>query len=359
MMTLDAISIRPVGRRSLPQTVAHSLKPISSLPRQSRRNPAIEKILDLMTQKGLFGQDYIRFYFSNLHRRCLSKNTIRIYEQTLLGFITFLKDNGRQHIETIVREDIGAYVEYEQDRGMRLTTVNTKLRAIYAFVQFLVDRDVMHPDVLKRRIRIKLPDALPRAIDPEDIRCLLAVITKRRDRAMILLLLRTGMRIGELLNTRLVDINLDERRIDIYEAQKNRIGRVVYISDDALLALRRWLKARKSAGNFLFNGYRGQRLSYEAARVMFVGYLAKAGLDHKGYTLHALRHTFASEMLNAGMRLECLQQLLGHNCIEMTRRYARLTDITRKNEYFKAMQIIEKEGIDGHYRRDHSIPAIY
>jgi integrase/recombinase XerD len=359
MMTLDAISIRPAGRRSYSRAVAHSPKPISSLPRQSRCNPAIEKILALMAQKGLFGQDYIRLYFSNLYRRCLSKNTIRIYEQTLLGFITFLKDNGRQHIETIVREDIGAYVEYEQDRGMRLTTVNTKLRAIYAFVQFLVDRDVMHPDVLKRRIRIKLPDALPRAIDPEDIRCLLAVITKRRDRAMILLLLRTGMRIGELLNTRLVDINLDERRIDIYEAQKNRIGRVVYISDDALLALRRWLKARKSAGNFLFNGYRGQRLSYEAARVMFVGYLAKAGLDHKGYTLHALRHTFASEMLNAGMRLECLQQLLGHNCIEMTRRYARLTDITRKNEYFNAMQIIEKEGIDGHYRRDHSIPAIY
>ena len=312
-----------------------------------------------MTQKGLFGQDYIHLYFSNLYRRCLSKSTIKIYEQTLLGFIAFLKDNGRQHIETIVREDIGAYVEYEQDRGMSLTTVDTRLRAIYAFVQFLVDRDVMHPDVLKRRIKINLPDTLPRAIDPEDIRCLLAVITKRRDRAMILLLLRTGMRIGELLNTRLVDINLAERRIDIYEAQKNRVGRVVYISDDALVALRHWLKAKRSVGDFLFSGYRGRRLSYEAARAMFVGYLGKAGLDHKGYTLHALRHTFASEMLNAGMRLECLQQLLGHTNIEMTRRYARLTDITRKNEYFKAMQIIEKEGIDGHYRRDHSIPAIY
>lgn len=358
-MTLDAISIRPTGRRSFPQDFAHPPKPILSVPKQRRCLPAIEKYLDLMTQKGLFGQDYIRLYFENLHRRCLSKSTIKLYEQTLLGFIAFLKDNGRQHIEAIVREDIGAYVEYEQDRGMSLTTVNTRLRSIYAFVQFLVDRDVMHPDVLKRRIKIKLPDTLPRAIDPEDIRCLLAVIAKRRDRAMILLLLRTGMRIGELLNTRLVDINMVERRIDIYEAQKNRVGRVVYISDDALVALRRWLKAKKSVGNYLFSGYQGRRLSYEAARARFVGYLAKAGLDHKGYTLHALRHTFASEMLNAGMRLECLRQLLGHTNIEMTRRYARLTDITRKNEYFKAMQIIEKEGIDGHYRRDHSIPAIY
>ncbi len=93
--------------------------------------------------------------------------------------------------------------------------------------------------------------------------------------------------------------------------------------------------------------------------MVFIKYLRKAGLDHKGYTLHALRHTFASELLNAGMRLECLQQLLGHSSIEMTRRYARLTDNRRKEEYFEAMKIIEKEGIGGHYRRDHSIPAIY
>jgi integrase len=64
------------------------------------------------------------------------------------------------------------------------------------------------------------------------------------------------------------------------------------------------------------------------------------------------RHTYASELLNAGMRLECLQVLLGHQDIEMTRRYARLTDNTRKNEYFKAMEIIEKGEIDGHYRFD-------
>ena len=84
-------------------------------------------------------------------------------------------------------------------------------------------------------------------------------------------------------------------------------------------------------------------------------YLTQADLTHKGYTLHCLRHTFASELLNAGMRLECLQQLLGHSDIEMTRVYARLTDITRRDEYFKAMSIIEKEGINGHYRRGYPI----
>jgi site-specific recombinase XerD len=85
---------------------------------------------------------------------------------------------------------------------------------------------------------------------------------------------------------------------------------------------------------------------------MFLKYIKKAGLGHKGYTLHCLRHTFASEMLNAGMRLECLQPLLGHSNIEVTRRYAKLTDKTREEEYFRAMQIIERGEIDGDYRLD-------
>ena len=80
---------------------------------------------------------------------------------------------------------------------------------------------------------------------------------------------------------------------------------------------------------------------------LFRKYLIEAGLDHKGYTVHSLRHTYASELLNAGMRLEVLQQLLGHQDIEMTRRYARLTDRTREEEYFRAMAKIEKGADDG------------
>jgi site-specific recombinase XerD len=72
--------------------------------------------------------------------------------------------------------------------------------------------------------------------------------------------------------------------------------------------------------------------------------------------LHCLRHTYASELLNAGMRLECLQQLLGHSSIEMTRRYARLTDNTRREEYYKAMEIIERGDINGNYRFDPELP---
>ena len=83
-------------------------------------------------------------------------------------------------------------------------------------------------------------------------------------------------------------------------------------------------------------------MCYSTARARFAGYLGKAGLADRGYTVHTLRHTFATELLNAGMRLECLQVLLGHRSIEETRRYAWLTDKTREEEYFRAMSEIER-----------------
>jgi len=92
---------------------------------------------------------------------------------------------------------------------------------------------------------------------------------------------------------------------------------------------------------------------------MFYQYLVKAGLSHKGYSLHALRHTFATELLNAGMRLECLQPLLGHASLEMTRRYAKLTDKSREEEYFQAMAKIEKEARDGDYRFDRELQTLF
>ena len=166
------------------------------------------------------------------------------------------------------------------------------------------------------------------------------------------------MRIGELLNTTVNDLNLRERKILIFQAEKTQVGRVVYLSDDAHQALLAWLAEREPQKQQLFYGQGHDSLSYTAARMMLHRYLVQAGLAHKGHSLHSLRHTFASELLNAGMRLECLQQLLGHTNLEVTRRYAKLTDKTREEEYFRAMALIEKGHINGHYRRDHQLPAI-
>lgn len=312
----------------------------------------IARVLARLSVLEFPAKDYVEDYLRHLHRGNCKFTTLSNRLGALQLFLSFIADVGKTHIEEIIREDLEAFVEHEQDRGLSMVSVKTRLCAVYAFLRFWHDKGVVSSELLVRKIRLRLPEPLPRAIDPDDVNRLLAVLDEVRDRAMILVLLRTGMRIGELLGTQVTDVNLSERKIAIYEAEKNGVGRVVYISKDAVCALKAWLRRRDPNKVLLFYGQGRSSLSYPGARLMFLKYLKKAGLGHKGYSLHCLRHTFASEMLNAGMRLECLQPLLGHSNIEVTRRYAKLTDKTREEEYFRAMEIIEKGEIDGDYRLD-------
>jgi len=196
---------------------------------------------------------------------------------------------------------------------------------------------------------------LPRAIEPDDVQRLLRKRFTTRDKCMILMLLRSGIRIGELLALKIQDINLKKRIAIIHEGAKTGKGRVVYISDDAYKALRKWIKIRNPQREYLFYSRCMVNMSYGTARSSFIKCLRKARLVRKGYTLHCLRHTFASELLSAGMPLESLQVLMGHSNIEVTRRYARLTNMALEKDYFQAMQIIERGGIDGSYRNYYQI----
>jgi len=342
----DHLPFRPPGNQP---SVAGSFSP---------RDGHIEKWLRQLEGKDLFGGPYLQEYLYDRKRRNCRPTTLRGYFTTLMVFLSYLKERGRTSLDSITREDLSSFIESQQDGGRRPTTVSTRLRLLYAFLGYLVDREVVPPEVLKRKLRVKVPEALPRAMDPEDVRELLAVITQCRDRALILVLLRTGMRIGELLATRMSDVNLRERQILIMEAQKTRVGRVAYLSEDACRALAEWVNLRDPAKERLFYGQGRLSLGYTAVRMRFAQYLEEAGLAHKGYSLHCLRHTCATELLNAGMRLECLQQLLGHRSIEMTRRYARLTDNTRREEYFRAMAIIEKGEVYGHHQRHPELPPV-
>ena len=232
-------------------------------------------------------------------------------------------------------------MEFEQDRGMAPGTLCTRLICLYAFIRFLVDDGVLNRELLKRKIHIKQPKRLPKSIEPDDEDRILAQIDNVRDNALIRLLLRTGMRISELLNTQMEDISLEGQVIRIYESDKTSIGRVVYFSNDAAEALYHWLMKRDYRKRYLFHSRRDLPISYTAAWSVFKKYVDKAGLSHKGITLHCLRHTYATNLLNAGIPIEVLRDLLGHQNLEHTRRYARLTDRTRKEEYFKTMAIIE------------------
>ena len=316
---------------------------------EDQRRQMLDNVLSKLSVLEIGGKEHIEEYLRYQYRRHFQASTIRNSYTALEHFMRFMKEVGKEGIEEVDRSDLEAFVEHEQDRGMKLSTVSLRLATLKAFLRFMVENGNLSEEVFPWKLKIKMPEILPRAMDPDDVDRLLAVKGGIRDHAMILLLLRTGMRIGELLSIRLADVNMEEQKILIYEGEKNLRGRVVYFSDDAKSALNAWLKERKQWMELLFYGYKGRILSYAAARMMFVKYLDRAGLSQKGYTLHCLRHTYATELLNARMPLECLEKLLGHSRLEVTRRYAVLTDKTKEEEYFKAMAIIERRERDEHY----------
>jgi len=309
----------------------------------------IDRILQKLSCIELPAKDHLERYMHHKWRLNHKPKTLASSFTSVVLFLRFYGKSGKRELGEMERVDLEAFIEHEQDRGMHISTVRTRLACIIAFLHFLMEQEVISGAVLKRSIKLKLPDVLPRAMNPADVRKLLCVIDDIRDRALFLLLLRTGIRIGEALGLRLNDLDIKGRKVHLYEGEKNSMGRVVYLSDDALFAIKLWLRRRDKNKEFVFNGRSNGHLCYSSGRGLFMKYLKKAGLDQKSYTVHCLRHTFASELLNAGMRLECLQQLLGHQDIEVTRRYARLTDTTREEEYFRAMAVIEKGGINGAY----------
>lgn len=320
--------------------------PVTWKEKQARTRQKLEQSIEVLKSKDLSDQPCVIRYLEHLYRRHCKWPTIQNACVVIFDFLFFIQQSGRR-LEQITRNDLCAFIEQEQDRGLKPQTVSSKVRCMYAFFKFLEPDGIIDPDVYARKIKIRLPQSLPKAIAAQDVARLFAVISNIRDQALILVLLRTGMRIGELLSLTVHDVDFQTKTIKIYEAEKNSVGRVVYLSQDALKILAQWYQIRNPRRLYLFYGRSGP-MGYSSARSIFSRHLARAGLAHKGYTLHCLRHTFATDLLNAGMRLECLQQLLGHAKIDVTRIYARLSDQTREKEYFRAMARIEQGDADGY-----------
>jgi site-specific recombinase XerD len=322
-------------------------EPESPIAKSSARHQVLDRLLEKINAQNLLGKPYVEHYLRHKYRRNCKANTLRQAAISLEQFLSFFAKRGNTVLEQLSREDIEAFVETLQDRGLKPATVNTRLRSVYAFVRYLIlEYKGFDWGLMERKVKLKLPDRLPRAFDPQHLDQLLGAIDDCRDRALILLLLRTGMRIGELLNCKLEDIDLNEQKILIYQSDKTCVGRAVYYSADAQQALLGWLRVRDPLKQYVFYGQKDKPLCYEAARAIFQRCLQKADLQYSGYTLHCLRHSFATSLLNAKMPLECLRVLLGHSNLEITRRYARLSNKTREEEYFAAMDRILKGDVD-------------
>ena len=162
----------------------------------------LQRILNRLGRMELPGADQLEAFLRHVARRNRRPRTLCSLWQSSMLFLCMLRDAGRRELGSITRADVEAFIEHEQDRGIKITTIRTRLVCVCAFLRYMVEEKVVSAEVFVRRIRLQLPERLPRAMDPDDLAKLLCVIDDTQDRAMILVLLRTGMRIGELLQTR-------------------------------------------------------------------------------------------------------------------------------------------------------------
>src|SRR4030042_4938311 len=146
---------------------------------------ALERVLQKLRERDLPGAPYLDQYLRHLHRRDLTANTLRAAFTSLQGFLTFLKNQGKTDLPSLVHTDWEAFVETRQDRGLKPLSVENNLRQVKTFLRYLVEGKVVPSEVLSRRISIKVPKALPRALDPLDVKRLLAVVQKVRARPLV------------------------------------------------------------------------------------------------------------------------------------------------------------------------------
>jgi integrase len=181
-----------------------------SAEKEGERKP-LEAFLRPICGLDLPGQEHLERYVHYKHLLNRKPATLQNTVQAGKLFLGFLNERGTGELEQVSREDLEGFLEHEQDRGLKPSSVKTRWTGIRAFLNYLIKEEVLDPQLLRRTIRIRVPESLPRAIDPEDVKRLLAVLNHTRDRALILLLLRTGMRIGELLNTKVDSAGNEER----------------------------------------------------------------------------------------------------------------------------------------------------
>jgi site-specific recombinase XerD len=252
----------------------------------------------------------------------------------------------------VARQDLLDYVDHGLSAGYAVSTINNHLRSCHAFLLFLQEQDYHIPQALLRVPTLKQPDTLPRFLTDEQV-CLLRDDFERRvaqaqspphrrdallDRAAFYLLWHAGLRRGEVEELRLEDLDLTARRLTVRQG-KGQQDRTVYLTGAAAQALRDYLAARGLGPTDHVFLYRNRPLSKD----LIHGRIRAAG-ERVGVKVspHRLRHTCATQLLNAGCRVTSIQKLLGHRRLNSTMIYARAHDRTVADDYYTAMAEIEK-----------------
>jgi site-specific recombinase XerD len=270
-----------------------------------------------------------------LKRRNYSPHTVRYYLNVIKQFVIWLN----VPLEQAGYKNIEAYIDYLHQKRMQPASINLYLAIIRVFYNYLkYEKSLKLTNPVKANCRLRVPKPLPRALRVEQIDAFFDVIDSVRDWAMFRLMLRCGLRVEEVAHLSLGDIDLKQRRILVVDGKGGK-DRVVYISDDAADGLMAYLKQRshrRAKKVFLVEkgDYKGHPISVRGIQKRMEYYAKKSGLK---LSCHHLRHTMATQLLNAEAQAESIQDLLGHNWISTTERYCKVSNVKVKRDYFNAM----------------------
>lgn len=255
-------------------------------------------------------ENYLQKLEEELRLRCYSPRTKAVYIGTVRAFLNFSQSDFFD--ENMIRK----FLLYKEKNGSSALTLNLYLNAIKFFY-----REILH---LKTSINIKYakrPQRLPVVLTREEILKVLSVIQNKKHKLIISLAYGSGLRVNEVVNLRVGDLNFDDLTVHVREG-KGMKDRISVIPEGIRDELKRFVFG-SSGGDFLFESERGGKLSTRTLQKVFGNALNKAGLQTSA-TFHSLRHSFATHLIENGVNLRFVQELLGHKNIMTTQRYTQV-----------------------------------
>ena len=279
-------------------------------------------------------------YLTNI--RHYSKQTISSYHFDLKDFLAFCNDN-ELVIDQIIDKDINSYINDLKVRNFNVTSVNRKIVCLRSFFKYYVNElnvDASNPMI--NYSTLKTPKRLPKDLFKEQVKTLLIPNEKKeinaiRNQCMILLLLNTGMRVSELTNLDLLDVDLEGLAIRVFgKGQKERMvffmPSVVPYLTKYINEIRPILIKENYEEKALFIGSKGSRITSRSVENILNDRAKQANPPFK-VTPHMLRHTFATNLLNNDVDIKMVQELLGHASLSTTQIYTHVSKVRLQKVY--------------------------
>lgn len=240
----------------------------------------------------------------------------------------------------VTPKEIGGYIDHLLRKRRTPKTITCHLQTIRLFFDYLMNEEGINVVNPITRILLRLPKPLPRHLKDDQVSRLFSFITDLRDRAIFMLMLRCGLRVEEVAHLTVDAVEYQRRQIFVYNGKGGK-DRVVYMSEDACSALLAYVERRSSKAKGLFlvqkGPMSGKPLSVRGIQKRIEYYARKSNLD---VSCHQLRHTMATQLLNADTDLVTIQDLLGHSQITTTQRYCHVANLKVQRDYYKAMDVV-------------------